>query len=544
MLGGAARARRRGGATSRSPAPAGCRRRRRARATPRRSSWACASARTPRSSTRSAGACAVVVGGDGADVRRACASATSSARSTRASRFELASAGATESHPLILFGPNAVARRTRTPGERRLAAGDVVCADVSARIGGYWADLTRCATVGPPSDWAQRTWSRRARRAGRGDRRRRASARPRRTSTPRSARSSRPRRTSARACTAPGHAMGTEIHEPPFLVPGRDAPLAAGNVLTIEPGLYAEGVGGIRLEDDVAVTDGEPVLLSDMPLALRELAGGTMIRRDAMFKRWVGAAAAGTGGRRVRRMRIGRRAAAATTPPTRARRPRSRRSRSSASRPRTRSRRPRTPASRRRPRSTTSRSSSSIRTSTAPSRCRRSRTRSPRASTRPSSCRPTTATRSCRRSARRSTRASRSSASSRRSAPSTTRSSRRSPGLIFVGEPPTENGTALGEMGVDACKGMDPCNVAYLEGFKALPLDNARTDAVKAALAAGAERQARRVASRAATRQDTGLKAAQNVLQAHPDVERHDRLLAGDRRRRAGGQGRRRARSS
>ena len=68
-----------------------------------------------------------------------------------------------------------------------------------------------------------------------------------------------------------GHAVGTEIHEPPFLVPGRDAPLAAGNVLTIEPGLYAEGVGGIRLEDDVAVTDGEPALLSDMPLALREL---------------------------------------------------------------------------------------------------------------------------------------------------------------------------------------------------------------------------------------------------------------------------------
>jgi ribose transport system substrate-binding protein len=34
------------------------------------------------------------------------------------------------------------------------------------------------------------------------------------------------------------------------------------------------------------------------------------------------------------------------------------------------------------------------------------------------------------------------------------------PGMIFVGEPPTENGTALGEMGVDACKGVDPCNVA------------------------------------------------------------------------------------
>jgi Xaa-Pro aminopeptidase len=44
-------------------------------------------------------------------------------------------------------------------------------------------------------------------------------------------------------------------------------------VLTIEPGIYAEGVGGIRLEDDVVVTEGEPDLLSDdLPLELRELA--------------------------------------------------------------------------------------------------------------------------------------------------------------------------------------------------------------------------------------------------------------------------------
>jgi ribose transport system substrate-binding protein len=92
------------------------------------------------------------------------------------------------------------------------------------------------------------------------------------------------------------------------------------------------------------------------------------------------------------------------------------------------------------------------------------------------------------------------------------------PGLIFVGEPPTENGTALGEMGVEACKGMDPCEVAYLEGFKALPLDNARTDAVKAAL--GKAANVKLVASvEGGYTQDTGLKAAQNVLQAHPDVD-------------------------
>src|SRR3712207_8536100 len=57
---------------------------------------------------------------------------------------------------LFRSGANA-ANPHGTPGERTLAEGDVICADISARIGGYWGDLTRCGTVGPPSDWAQRS---------------------------------------------------------------------------------------------------------------------------------------------------------------------------------------------------------------------------------------------------------------------------------------------------------------------------------------------------------------------------------------------------
>jgi Xaa-Pro dipeptidase len=183
--------------------------------------------------------------------------------------FELASAGATESHPLILFGPNA-SRPHDSPGDRPLAPGDVVCADVSARIGGYWADLTRCATVGPPSEWAQRAWAvvRDAQAAAIDAARVGATAQD----VDAAQRAIVESAGDLGACLhGAGHAVGTEIHEPPFLVPGRDAPLAAGNVLTIEPGIYAEGVGGIRLEDDVAVTDGDPILLSDMPLELREV---------------------------------------------------------------------------------------------------------------------------------------------------------------------------------------------------------------------------------------------------------------------------------
>lgn len=90
-------------------------------------------------------------------------------------------------------------------------------------------------------------------------------------------------------------------------------------------------------------------------------------------------------------------------------------------------------------------------------------------------------------------------------------------GMTFVGEPPTENGTALGKLGVEACKGIDPCQVAYLEGFKALPLDNARTDAAKAALKAPSVELVASVEG--GYTQDSGLKAAQNVLQAHRDVD-------------------------
>jgi ribose transport system substrate-binding protein len=91
------------------------------------------------------------------------------------------------------------------------------------------------------------------------------------------------------------------------------------------------------------------------------------------------------------------------------------------------------------------------------------------------------------------------------------------PGLIFVGEAPVWNGKTLGELGVKACGTLNPCKVAYLEGFKALPLDNARTEAVKAALLSSPNVQI--VASvEGGYTQASGLKAAQNVLQAHPDV--------------------------
>lgn len=50
-----------------------------------------------------------------------------------------------------------------------------------------------------------------------------------------------------------GHGLGLEVHEDPRIARGQKKRLEAGNVVTIEPGIYIEGVGGIRIEDDVAV---------------------------------------------------------------------------------------------------------------------------------------------------------------------------------------------------------------------------------------------------------------------------------------------------
>ncbi|MDO5562691.1 MAG: Xaa-Pro peptidase family protein [Synergistaceae bacterium] len=52
-----------------------------------------------------------------------------------------------------------------------------------------------------------------------------------------------------------GHGFGLEIHEAPFLSSRREYTLAAGNVVTVEPGIYIDGFGGLRLEDDYLVTD-------------------------------------------------------------------------------------------------------------------------------------------------------------------------------------------------------------------------------------------------------------------------------------------------
>jgi Xaa-Pro aminopeptidase len=68
-----------------------------------------------------------------------------------------------------------------------------------------------------------------------------------------------------------GHGVGLEIHEAPRLSKGQKAKLQAGMVVTIEPGIYVEGVGGIRIEDDVAIHAGRTEVLTTATKELLEL---------------------------------------------------------------------------------------------------------------------------------------------------------------------------------------------------------------------------------------------------------------------------------
>jgi len=62
-----------------------------------------------------------------------------------------------------------------------------------------------------------------------------------------------------------GHGLGIEIHEEPYITGASDRPLGAGNVFSIEPGVYLEGSFGVRLEDIVFLRQDGPEVLSEMP---------------------------------------------------------------------------------------------------------------------------------------------------------------------------------------------------------------------------------------------------------------------------------------
>jgi len=68
-----------------------------------------------------------------------------------------------------------------------------------------------------------------------------------------------------------GHGIGLEIHEPPYAVTGDDTVLEPGMTFSIEPGIYLEGLFGVRIEDIVAVTTDGVESLNGSPRTLQRV---------------------------------------------------------------------------------------------------------------------------------------------------------------------------------------------------------------------------------------------------------------------------------
>jgi Xaa-Pro aminopeptidase len=170
---------------------------------------------------------------------------------------------------IVASGPRSALPHARA-GHRQLQAGDWVLIDFGAVSGGYCSDITRTFVLGRATDEQRDIYG---------------------VVQEANARASGALRVGMRGMAADavareyidalglgdafghslGHGIGLEVHEAPRLAKSAEAPLPSGAVVTVEPGLYRPGWGGVRIEDDVLITDAGPRILTSFPRELREL---------------------------------------------------------------------------------------------------------------------------------------------------------------------------------------------------------------------------------------------------------------------------------
>jgi Xaa-Pro aminopeptidase len=161
---------------------------------------------------------------------------------------------------IVASGPNA-ALPHHHPGHRRIEAGETVIVDAGAQLDGYCSDCTRTFATGALPEDLQRAYAlcRSAQENALAAVRAGAVARE----VDAIARTEIQESGLAPVLHGVGHGVGLEVHERPVLRHTSEEILEAGNVITIEPGVYLEGRGGVRIEDLVIVGEhGSEVLSS------------------------------------------------------------------------------------------------------------------------------------------------------------------------------------------------------------------------------------------------------------------------------------------
>jgi Xaa-Pro aminopeptidase len=170
---------------------------------------------------------------------------------------------------IVAFGENS-SEPHHHPVDRPLAHGDLVKVDFGCVVDGYHSDMTRTVAFGQPPPRLREVYEvvRLAQQAG-----------------VEAVRAGVPCREVDRATRdlireagyaeqyrhSVGHGVGLEIHEQPWLRQGSDDLLPEGAVVTVEPGVYLDGVGGVRIEDMVEVTATGGRVLPSTPKELRVL---------------------------------------------------------------------------------------------------------------------------------------------------------------------------------------------------------------------------------------------------------------------------------
>jgi Xaa-Pro aminopeptidase len=152
---------------------------------------------------------------------------------------------------IVASGPNGAIPH-HMAGLRPLATGDLITIDCGARYGGYHADMTRTVALGEPAAWQREIYQivAAAQQAG-------VAAATAGTDVGTVDAAARDLIADAGHADhfghGVGHGVGLEVHEDPTIGYGKTGKLAAGVPITVEPGIYLPGKGGVRIEDTLVV---------------------------------------------------------------------------------------------------------------------------------------------------------------------------------------------------------------------------------------------------------------------------------------------------